>query len=128
MNRNSRFKILGIIMLAVPGGQERTEPEYRRLLDEAGFKLTRVVPTVSAVSVVEAVRLKGKFPRRSMALMPALPPKRTLVERVAMSALCQKRTRALQQFCRGEAPGRESQNAGTDLNMPTGGRVVVLLN
>jgi hypothetical protein len=28
-----------------------------------------------------------------------------------MSALCQKRTRALQQFCRGEAPGRESQNA-----------------
>jgi hypothetical protein len=59
MNRNSRFKILDIIMLAVPGGQERTEPEYRRLLDEAGFKLTRVVPTVSAVSVVEAVRLKG---------------------------------------------------------------------
>jgi hypothetical protein len=24
-----------------------------------------------------------------------------------MSALCQKRTHALQQFCRGEAPGRE---------------------
>ena len=47
-------KILDIIMLAVPGGQERTEPEYRRLLDEAGFKLTRVVPTESAVSVVEA--------------------------------------------------------------------------
>jgi hypothetical protein len=47
-------KILDIIMLAVPGGQERTEPEYRRLLDEAGYKLTRVVPTESAVSVVEA--------------------------------------------------------------------------
>jgi hypothetical protein len=48
-------KILDIIMLAVPGGQERTEPEYRALLDNAGFQLKRVVPTESAVSVVEAV-------------------------------------------------------------------------
>jgi hypothetical protein len=48
-------KILDIIMLAVPGGQERTEPEYRALLDKAGFRLTRVVPTETPVSVVEAV-------------------------------------------------------------------------
>jgi O-methyltransferase domain/Dimerisation domain len=48
-------KILDIIMLAIPGGQERTEPEYRALLDKAGFQLERVVPTESAVSVVEAV-------------------------------------------------------------------------
>ena len=47
-------KMLDIIMLAVPGGQERTEPEYRALLDNAGFRLARVVPTDSAVSVVEA--------------------------------------------------------------------------
>ena len=47
-------KMLDIIMLAVPGGQERTEPEYRALLDKAGFRLRRVVPTKSAVSVVEA--------------------------------------------------------------------------
>jgi len=47
-------KVLDIIMLAVPGGQERTEPEYRVLLDKAGFHLKRVVPTESAVSVVEA--------------------------------------------------------------------------
>ena len=47
-------KMLDIIMLAVPGGQERTEPEYRSLLDKAGFRLTRVVPTESAVSVMEA--------------------------------------------------------------------------
>ena len=38
-----------------PGGQERTPSEYAALLAKAGFKLTRVVPTASAVSVVEAV-------------------------------------------------------------------------
>jgi hypothetical protein len=43
------------MMLVGPGGQERTEPEYRALLDKAGFQLTRVVPTASAASVVEAV-------------------------------------------------------------------------
>jgi hypothetical protein len=48
-------KVLDIIMLAVPGGQERTEPEYQALLDKAGFRLKWVVPTESAVSVVEAV-------------------------------------------------------------------------
>jgi O-methyltransferase domain len=48
-------KMLDIIMPAIPGGQERTEPEYRALLDKAGFRLKQVVPTESAVSVVEAV-------------------------------------------------------------------------
>lgn len=48
-------KVLDIVMLVVPGGQERTEDEYALLLNKAGFRLTRVVPTESAVSVVEAV-------------------------------------------------------------------------
>jgi len=48
-------KMLDIVMLAVAGGQERTVPEYRQLLDKAGFQLTRVVPTESAVSIVEAL-------------------------------------------------------------------------
>lgn len=48
-------KILDVIMLAVPGGQERTEAEYRALLAKGGFRLRHVVPTESAVSVVEAV-------------------------------------------------------------------------
>jgi len=38
-----------------PGGQERTASEYAELLSKAGFKLTKVVPTASAVSIVEAV-------------------------------------------------------------------------
>ncbi len=49
-------KMLDLTMLVMPGGQERTEAEYAALLDKAGFRLTRVVPTASAVSVVEAVR------------------------------------------------------------------------
>jgi hypothetical protein len=48
-------KMLDMVMLVVPGGQERTEAEYRPLLSTAGFRLSRVVPTDSAVSVVEAV-------------------------------------------------------------------------
>jgi O-methyltransferase domain len=46
-------KIFDILMLVVPGGQERTEQEYGTLLSKAGLRLTRVVPTESAVSVVE---------------------------------------------------------------------------
>jgi len=47
-------KMLDLMMLVGPGGRERTEPEYAALLSRAGFQLTRVVPTESAVSVVEA--------------------------------------------------------------------------
>ena len=48
-------KLQDMVMMVVPGGQERTEAEYVSLFDKAGFRLTRVVPTESAVSVVEAV-------------------------------------------------------------------------
>ena len=48
-------KMLDMAMLILPGGQERTAAEYGALLDKAGFRLTRVVPTGSPVSVVEAV-------------------------------------------------------------------------
>ena len=46
-------KFLDLVMLLIPGGKERTEDEYRTLFDEAGFELTRVVPTASEVSIVE---------------------------------------------------------------------------
>ena len=49
-------KLQDLVMLVFPGGQERTEPEYRDLLAKAGLRLTRVVPTTSVVSIVEAVR------------------------------------------------------------------------
>ena len=41
-------------LMVLNGGQERTEKEYRELLDKAGFRLTRVAPTDTAVSVLEA--------------------------------------------------------------------------
>ena len=47
-------KMLDMMMLVGPGGQERTPSEYSALLDQAGFHMTRVVPTNSAVSIVEA--------------------------------------------------------------------------
>jgi O-methyltransferase domain len=49
-------KILDMVMLALPGGEERTHEEYGALLAKAGFKLTRVVPTASPVSIIEAVK------------------------------------------------------------------------
>jgi cyclopropane fatty-acyl-phospholipid synthase-like methyltransferase len=48
-------KILDLEMLALPGGLERTEAEYRRLFEKAGLRLNRVVPTKSPLSVVDAV-------------------------------------------------------------------------
>lgn len=48
-------KMLDVMMLSLTGGMERTEAEYAELLDRAGLRLTRVVPTRSAVSVIEAV-------------------------------------------------------------------------
>jgi hypothetical protein len=48
-------KLLDMGMLVVTGGQERTEAEYADLLGKAGFRVVRVLPTDSAVSVVEAI-------------------------------------------------------------------------
>jgi hypothetical protein len=50
-----RGKLLDMVMLAITGGQERTEAEYADLLRRAGFRLNCVVPTESDASVVEAV-------------------------------------------------------------------------
>jgi hypothetical protein len=47
-------KLLDLVMLAVPGGRERTPDEYRDLLAKAGLRLTRIVPTPSPVSIIEA--------------------------------------------------------------------------
>jgi hypothetical protein len=48
-------KLLDFVMLTGLGGQERTEAEYGELLAEAGFRLNRIVPTESHMSVVEAL-------------------------------------------------------------------------
>jgi hypothetical protein len=48
-------KMLDITMLALTPGEERTESEYRALLAQSNFKLNRVIPNSSAVSIVEAI-------------------------------------------------------------------------
>ena len=49
-------KMLDMMMMLVPGGEERTPSEYAALLEPNGFRVSRLVPTASSVSVVEAVR------------------------------------------------------------------------
>jgi SAM-dependent methyltransferase len=47
-------KLLDLNMLVMTGGRERTTAEFRTLLDAAGYKLTRIVPTMAPQSVIEA--------------------------------------------------------------------------
>ncbi|MGB7070232.1 MAG: methyltransferase [Pyrinomonadaceae bacterium] len=49
-------KMLDLEMLTSPGGIERTADEYATLFELAGFKLNRIVPTMSPFSVIEAVK------------------------------------------------------------------------
>lgn len=46
-------KLMDLTMLVVHGGRERTEDEFRGLLEAADLQLTRIVPTASDVSVIE---------------------------------------------------------------------------
>ncbi|MFN2413147.1 MAG: methyltransferase, partial [Pyrinomonadaceae bacterium] len=48
-------KMLDLEMLTSPGGLERTAEEYAKLFDASGFKLNRIVPTMSPFSIIEAV-------------------------------------------------------------------------
>jgi cyclopropane fatty-acyl-phospholipid synthase-like methyltransferase len=48
-------KLLDLEMLVMAGGLERTREEFAALFQRAGFRLARVVPTRSPVSVVEGV-------------------------------------------------------------------------
>jgi hypothetical protein len=48
-------KLLDLEMLASPGGVERTAEEYAALFEQANLRLTRIIPTRSPFSIVEAV-------------------------------------------------------------------------
>jgi hypothetical protein len=48
-------KLMDVNMLVMTGGIERTEQQFKELYAKAGFKLTRVVPTESALSVIEGI-------------------------------------------------------------------------
>jgi len=46
---------LDINMLVLTGGRERTPDEFTRLFAASGWRLSRVIPTPSPYSIVEAV-------------------------------------------------------------------------
>jgi hypothetical protein len=53
-DRDFVAKWMDLEMLVVNTGRERTADEYRDLLHQVGFHMTRVVPTASPFSIVEA--------------------------------------------------------------------------
>lgn len=55
-NDPSPSKFLDLQMLCMETGKERTEEEYRKLLEASGFRLNRIIPTNSPYSVIEGVR------------------------------------------------------------------------
>jgi len=61
-NAPSEAQLFDINMLVVVGGRERTEAEYRRLLERSGFALIRVVATKSPLSLIEAQPISRRSP------------------------------------------------------------------
>jgi hypothetical protein len=53
-NTPSFGKLLDLQMLVI-GGRERTEAEYHSLLHDAGYELTQIVPTSSALHIIEGI-------------------------------------------------------------------------
>ena len=53
-DREFSTKWLDLEMLVDNSGRERTAAEYQNILQDAGFQMTRVVPTASPFSLVEA--------------------------------------------------------------------------
>lgn len=52
-NAPSISKDFDMTMMTFPGGIERTEAEFRALLEKSGFKLTSVTPTTTMISIIE---------------------------------------------------------------------------
>ena len=53
-NQPHPAKIIDIEMLFFPGGRERMQEQWRELFAGAGFRLSRILPTKSPFSVIEA--------------------------------------------------------------------------
>ncbi|QDT92993.1 methyltransferase [Gimesia algae] len=49
-------KFVDLVMLLVTGGKERTAEEFQLLYDQAGFELTRILPTQSELSIIEGIK------------------------------------------------------------------------
>jgi len=56
-NQPSIAKLLDLEMLVTTGGCERTEKEFKILLETSGFKLSRTIDTNESICVIEGIRL-----------------------------------------------------------------------
>jgi hypothetical protein len=45
--------LLDLNMLVMNGGRERTKAEFQQVFAAAGLRMTRVIPTLSPLSIVE---------------------------------------------------------------------------
>lgn len=55
-------KIMDIVMMVNLGGLERTATEYQALIEKAGFELIGIIPTTSAMSIIECAPIKKHKP------------------------------------------------------------------
>jgi hypothetical protein len=53
-NEPFSYKFLDLVMLTALGGKERSREQYENLLNQAGFRVARVIPTASEISILEA--------------------------------------------------------------------------
>jgi hypothetical protein len=53
-NQPDLGKLMDLEMLLLPGGRERSAEEFAALFDRAGFEMSRVIPTESPLSIIEA--------------------------------------------------------------------------
>jgi hypothetical protein len=51
-------KFFDLIMLVMTGGRERTEKQWSELLDKAGYRIERIIPTESFLRIIEAVPVR----------------------------------------------------------------------
>ncbi len=54
-NTPSVAKLLDMEMLTMTGGRERTEAEYKALLEQTGFQLKRIIPTDEGIAIIEGI-------------------------------------------------------------------------
>ncbi len=54
-NEPSFHKFMDLNMMVMLGGRERTEAEYRSLLEAAGFEMTGVSATQTEMKIIEAI-------------------------------------------------------------------------
>lgn len=53
-NEPAEGKLVDISMLVMTGGMERTESEYRALLEAAGLRMMKIIPTGVSASIIQA--------------------------------------------------------------------------